>query len=226
MHIVTDRLVLKEFLFDDWSAVLEYQRDPRYLQFYPWTERTATEVQEFVRMFLDQQAEQPRRKFQLAVTLPSDTSRVIGNCGIRLKDRRYWEADIGKGIGKVTSVMVGWPNTLLQALDTCAGKCYLFPAGCRIASSVSFCPVLSTVRCPCHDEFAVEAQPVFGPVPAHWLSVQPHTIPFDPDSCRASSYLNTRSSLSNFYAHVGAANGNCYLSSDTNSLARHWSRVQ
>ncbi|HEU0021253.1 MAG TPA: GNAT family protein [Dehalococcoidia bacterium] len=95
MHIVTDRLVLKEFLFDDWSAVLEYQRDPRYLQFYPWTERTATEVQEFVRMFLDQQAEQPRRKFQLAVTLPSDTSRVIGNCGIRLKDRRFWEADIG-----------------------------------------------------------------------------------------------------------------------------------
>jgi RimJ/RimL family protein N-acetyltransferase len=76
MHIVTARLILREFLFDDWPAVLEYQRDPRYLRFYPWNDRTDAEVQGFVQMFLDQQAEQPRRKFQLAITLPSDSGRV------------------------------------------------------------------------------------------------------------------------------------------------------
>jgi RimJ/RimL family protein N-acetyltransferase len=45
-------------------------------------------------MFVDQQAEQPRRKFQLAITLPDD-GRLIGNCGIRRKPDQDWEADIG-----------------------------------------------------------------------------------------------------------------------------------
>ena len=34
MHIVTDRLVLREFVIGDWPGVLAYQRDPRYLRFY------------------------------------------------------------------------------------------------------------------------------------------------------------------------------------------------
>ena len=51
-------------------------------------------MRDFVQMFVDQQAEQPRRKFQLAITLP-DSGRVIGNCGIRRKPENDWEADIG-----------------------------------------------------------------------------------------------------------------------------------
>jgi RimJ/RimL family protein N-acetyltransferase len=94
MHIVTARLVLREFETDDWPAVLAYQRDPRYLKFYPWTDRTETEVRNFVQVFMDQQVEQPRRKFQLAITLPDD-GRVIGNCGIRRKNGNDREADIG-----------------------------------------------------------------------------------------------------------------------------------
>jgi hypothetical protein len=39
MHIVTDRLVLREFVIGDWPAVLAYQRDPCYLRFYPWINR-------------------------------------------------------------------------------------------------------------------------------------------------------------------------------------------
>ena len=34
MHIATERLVPREFIIDDWPAVLAYQRDPRYLRFY------------------------------------------------------------------------------------------------------------------------------------------------------------------------------------------------
>ena len=94
MRIATDRLILREFVIDDWPAVLAYQRDPRYLRFYPWTDRTDGEVRDFVQMFLDQQAARPRRKFQLAITLADDDS-VIGNCGIRRKPDNDWEADIG-----------------------------------------------------------------------------------------------------------------------------------
>ena len=94
MRITTERLLLREFVTDDWPAVLAYQRDPQFLLFYPWTGRTEAEVRDFVRMFLDQQAERPRRKFQLAITCP-DGGQVIGNCGIRRKPKNDWVAEIG-----------------------------------------------------------------------------------------------------------------------------------
>ena len=94
MHITTQRLALRDFTIEDWSDVLAYQSDPRYLRFYPWTGRTEEEVREFVQMFVDQQVERPRRKFQLAITLP-DRTGLIGNCGIRRKPDNEWEADIG-----------------------------------------------------------------------------------------------------------------------------------
>jgi RimJ/RimL family protein N-acetyltransferase len=94
MHIVTERLVLRDYEANDWPAVLAYQNDKRYFRFYPWAERTEAEVRAFVQIFLDWQAEQPRRKFQFAITLPSD-GRLIGSCGIRRKNENDWEADIG-----------------------------------------------------------------------------------------------------------------------------------
>ena len=94
MQITTERLVLRDFVAEDWPDVLAYQRDPDFLRLYPWTDRSEAEVRDFVQMFLDFQAEQPRRKFQLAITLPGD-DKVIGNCGIRRKAENDWEADIG-----------------------------------------------------------------------------------------------------------------------------------
>ncbi len=94
MELTTERLILRECKESDWPDVLAYQSDPRYLRYYEWTERTAEAVQEFVRMFLAQQREQPRTKFQLAITLKS-TNQLIGNCGIRMQSVDAHEADIG-----------------------------------------------------------------------------------------------------------------------------------
>ncbi len=94
MEISTDRLVLREIVESDWPAVLAYQCDPRYLRFYAWTERSEYDVRAFVTMLSHLKLEQPRRKFQLAVTLPED-GRLIGNCGIRRKPENEWEADVG-----------------------------------------------------------------------------------------------------------------------------------
>jgi RimJ/RimL family protein N-acetyltransferase len=94
MQLVTPRLVLRDFVADDWPAVLAYQADPRYLRYYEWTGRTEAEVRDFVQMFLDQQAQQPRRKFQLAITLPT-SGELIGNVGVRRHSDNDWEAEIG-----------------------------------------------------------------------------------------------------------------------------------
>ncbi len=94
MQLETERLLLREFTESDWPAVLSYQNDPLYLRYYHWTERTAEDVQAFVQMFLDQQAERPRTKFQLAVELKSN-GLLVGNCGIRINNPDLREANIG-----------------------------------------------------------------------------------------------------------------------------------
>ena len=92
--LATDRLILREFIEDDWQATLAYQSDPLYLRYYAWTQRTEEDVRAFVGMFLAQQAERPRRKFQLALTL-KEGGRLVGNGGVRVRDAAGRQADIG-----------------------------------------------------------------------------------------------------------------------------------
>ena len=90
----TERLLMRDFVESDWEAVLAYQSDPLFLQFYHWTERNEAGVRNFVQMFIDHQKQRPRRKFQLALVLKSE-NRLIGNCGIRVNDPEMREANIG-----------------------------------------------------------------------------------------------------------------------------------
>jgi [ribosomal protein S5]-alanine N-acetyltransferase len=94
MKLETERLILRDFVKDDWQRVLEYQSDPLYLRYYEWTERTPEAVQEFVGWFLDNEKQKPRIKFQLAVVLKSN-NLLIGNCGIRMDTPGSFQADIG-----------------------------------------------------------------------------------------------------------------------------------
>ena len=94
MNLLTERLILRDFVEDDWQAVLEYQRDPRYLRFYESDRRTPEEAQAFVRRFIAQQAETPRQKVQLAI-VQCPTGQLIGNVGIRIRTPGAHQADIG-----------------------------------------------------------------------------------------------------------------------------------
>lgn len=82
MQLHTSRLLLREYVEDDWRAVLEYQRDARYLKFYAWNDRTEQDTRAFVQQFTDARLEQPRKKFAFAVTVKA-TGQLIGNCNIR-----------------------------------------------------------------------------------------------------------------------------------------------
>ncbi len=94
MKLETERLILRDFVKEDWGRVLEYQSDPLYLRYNKWTERTPEAAQEFVGWFLDQQIQTPRIKYQLAVVLKSN-NQLIGNCGVRMEKASDVEANIG-----------------------------------------------------------------------------------------------------------------------------------
>jgi ribosomal-protein-alanine N-acetyltransferase len=102
MQLITKRLVLREFEERDWRAILSYQSDPDYLRFYPWTQRSESDVRSYVRMFMNWSKERPRRRYQLVIRLKAE-DQLIGNAGLREQftqtrtadlgyelDRRYW----------------------------------------------------------------------------------------------------------------------------------------
>jgi RimJ/RimL family protein N-acetyltransferase len=94
ISLQTTRLRLREIDAKDWPAVLRYQQHPEYLRFYPWEQRSSTDVQKFLKMFIDWKYEKPRARFQFAITLNSSTE-LIGLCGVRKKNADAAEAEIG-----------------------------------------------------------------------------------------------------------------------------------
>lgn len=101
MKLTTERLILREFVAEDWPAVLAYQSDPRYLRYYEWTERTEADARSFVQRFVEWQAEEPRLKYQVAITLAEDGT-LIGNCGVRLAEAGAEVGDLGYEIAPAT----------------------------------------------------------------------------------------------------------------------------
>lgn len=94
MQFNTSRLLLREYVPDDWRAVLAYQRDPRYLRYYTWNDRTEEDVRDFLQQLIDSRHEHPRKKFAFAVTLKFN-GQLIGNCNIRKHRAEDLVAEIG-----------------------------------------------------------------------------------------------------------------------------------
>jgi ribosomal-protein-alanine N-acetyltransferase len=94
MHLTTSRLTLREYVEDDWKAVLAYQSDPLYLRYYAWTGRTEIEVRDFLGRFIASQSEEPRWRYQLAI-VENMEGKLIGSCGVRIIDAALKEGEMG-----------------------------------------------------------------------------------------------------------------------------------
>lgn len=94
MKLETERLILRDFVEEDWQRAFEYESNPLYLRYYEWTERTPEGVREFIDRFLAHQQQKPRIKYQLAMVLKSN-HLLIGSCGVRMDKADAVEANIG-----------------------------------------------------------------------------------------------------------------------------------
>lgn len=97
MRLVTERLVLREFVETDWPAMLAYHCDARYLAHYPQNAGSTATLRRLLGMFIGWQQERPRYRWQLAITLHS-SDEVIGTCGIRLTEPGAAQAELGYGL--------------------------------------------------------------------------------------------------------------------------------
>jgi RimJ/RimL family protein N-acetyltransferase len=94
VQLTTDRLILREYVVDDWHRIWEYRADERYMRYYPEEESTEQRAREFLEMVMGWAAEEPRRKYQLAITHAED-GVLIGSCGVRITPMGDREAEFG-----------------------------------------------------------------------------------------------------------------------------------
>ena len=94
LPLQTERLLLREFVAEDWRAVHEYATDPEVVRYMPFGPNTEEESKAFVEQVLAVQREVPRTKFELAVALRSN-GQFIGGCAIRIGSQSFRDADIG-----------------------------------------------------------------------------------------------------------------------------------
>ncbi len=94
VELETERLVLREFRKDDWKVVHEYAVDPEVVRYMPWGPNDERDTKDFIARALASQLEDPRTKFEFAITVAA-TDRLIGGTGIRISRPESLGADMG-----------------------------------------------------------------------------------------------------------------------------------
>jgi RimJ/RimL family protein N-acetyltransferase len=98
LTIQTDRLVLRDFQHADLSAYQELCSDPEFQRFYPELDAAPGETERRLSMFIAWADEQPRRRFQLAITRSSN--ELIGSCGVRITSEAERQGSFGCELGR------------------------------------------------------------------------------------------------------------------------------
>src|SRR6185295_8598180 len=83
LPLQTARLILRDFVAEDWFAVHSYAADAVVSRYMPWGPNSDAETRAYIEQVRMAQQAEPRRDFELAITLRAD-SRLIGGCGIHV----------------------------------------------------------------------------------------------------------------------------------------------
>jgi len=90
----TERLLLREFVPEDWAGVHRYAVDPEVSRHMDWGPNTEEDTSIFLAMALAAQRAQPRIHFPLAVVLKQE-NRLIGSCELEFSHMLAREAALG-----------------------------------------------------------------------------------------------------------------------------------
>ena len=85
MELVTERLILREMVAEDWRAVLEVERDPAVVRYLTQEPATETSARAYVDRIIAAAREEPRTTFDFAITERGGDGRLLGRCGLGRK---------------------------------------------------------------------------------------------------------------------------------------------
>ena len=93
-QVETGRLLLREFVQEDWEAVHRYDTDPEVSRYMEWGPNTEEATRAFIAQAVAAQGAEPRTDFQFAVLLKHDR-RLIGACRLAFSHGPSREAGLG-----------------------------------------------------------------------------------------------------------------------------------
>jgi RimJ/RimL family protein N-acetyltransferase len=94
VQLGTKRLLLRDFVPDDFTDVHAYAREPQSVRYMDWGPNTEAQTADFLTRKLAAQRAAPRAEYELAVVL-KETGRVIGGIGLRLSRPAHHAGDMG-----------------------------------------------------------------------------------------------------------------------------------
>ncbi len=123
MQLQTERLTLRPHRVDDWPAVHAYVNHADVMRYRPDGVRSPEQMQAHLQHLVAAQQREPRTSYHFAAVLRAD-DRLIGWCGLSLKDRDRQIAELGYdldracwGAGYMTEAaraLVGWGFAALR----------------------------------------------------------------------------------------------------------------
>jgi [ribosomal protein S5]-alanine N-acetyltransferase len=90
--LTSGRLVLREFVREDFDGVHLYASDPEVVKFMPWGPNTRAETRRFIERNIQAQVVKPRTSYELAITMDGE---LIGGCGLTIHSLSDKRAEIG-----------------------------------------------------------------------------------------------------------------------------------
>jgi RimJ/RimL family protein N-acetyltransferase len=90
----TERIILRDFIEEDWQAVHEYGSEPQAVKYMPFGPNTEQDTKSFIKTVLDSQKEKPRLSYNFALVNKLD-NRLVGSCRIKTTNTEYKEGEIG-----------------------------------------------------------------------------------------------------------------------------------
>ncbi len=97
MKLETQRLILREYVPEDWEAVHVYGSVPEFSQYEMWGPNTLEDTKSFIAETITQSQATPQYQFNFAVHLKSE-DYLIGGCGIRRVTQESNIANLGWAI--------------------------------------------------------------------------------------------------------------------------------
>ncbi len=88
----TERLQIREFMWEDEQAVHAYASDPLVVEHMLWGPNSEEDTQDYLRQVIQKQEQLPRVAYELAVVI-RETGQLIGGCGLFLEG--YRQAELG-----------------------------------------------------------------------------------------------------------------------------------
>lgn len=93
VEIVGPRLKIRDFVASDLQDMFDYANDEETARFMTFSvPQSPEDTRPFLEASMAEAKEEPRTQYEMGIEM---SGRIVGACGLRLKKRKPWEAEMG-----------------------------------------------------------------------------------------------------------------------------------